>query len=68
MPTLIKRIIKEAALPPTEEEMLYKFNRHQLLELYVYITELKKTNEELIKKIQKMNQSSGGGDVRTSES
>jgi len=55
VPTLIRRIITEAALPKAEEDMLYKFNRHQLVELYVFISELKKNNEELIKKINDMN-------------
>lgn len=65
VPTLIKRIQKEASLPAAENDMLQKFNRHQLLELYVYITELKKNNEELINKIQEMN---GGADVGISKS
>lgn len=61
IPTLIKRISQEASLPEVEKGMLQKFNRHQLLELYVYISELKKTNEELIKKIQDMNDGGSQG-------
>jgi len=46
-PTIIKRIIQEASLPKKKEEGLHKLNRQQLLELYMYITELKKSNQEL---------------------
>jgi hypothetical protein len=68
IPTLTKRIVEEASLPKTEEDMLYKFNRHQLLELYVFITELKKTNEELITKIQEMNKGTDGDNNRSDRS
>lgn len=59
VPTLIKRIVEEASLPQVQEEMIHKFNRHQLLELYIYITELKKSNKELIDKINEMNKLNG---------
>jgi len=54
-PTLLRRIIEEARLGGIEKETVTKFNRHQLVELYMYITELKKTNKELSDKIQDMN-------------
>jgi hypothetical protein len=56
VPTLIRRISEEASLPEPEKTIIHKFNRHQLLELYVYISELKKSNKELILKINEMNQ------------
>lgn len=59
VPKLIKRIIEEASLPAAETEMLYKFTRQQLVELYIYLSELKKTNVELINKIQEMNNAEG---------
>lgn len=51
-PTIIKRIIQEASLPQKKSEDLHKLNRHQLLELYMYITEVKKTNKELKLKLE----------------
>jgi len=56
IPTLIKRISKEAHLPSVEESMIYKFSRSQLVELYVFISELKKTNSELINKVREISE------------
>jgi len=61
-PTIIKRIIEEASLPKKDAEALYKLNRQQLLELYMYITELKKTNKELHAKLDEL--SAQGNDVK----
>ncbi|NJR72713.1 MAG: toprim domain-containing protein [Scytonema sp. CRU_2_7] len=40
--TLLRKIIEEAKLPETEKNIITKFNRRQLVELYLYISELKK--------------------------
>ena len=55
-PTILKRIIQEASLPGNEAEKLQKLNRQQLVELYLYITELKRTNKDLHEKIELMTQ------------
>jgi hypothetical protein len=55
VPTLIKRIIQEASLPDNEKDILSKFNRNQLVELYVYLSELKRSNIELTDKINQLN-------------
>jgi hypothetical protein len=55
VPTLIKRITEEASLPDTEKGMVYKFSRQQLVELYMYLSELKRTNVELVDKIRQLN-------------
>lgn len=59
IPTLIRRITEMASLPQAETEKVLKFNREQLVELYVYLLELKASHRELLLKINSM---STGGD------
>jgi len=51
VPTLIKRIGEMCSLPVLEKEKVHKFNREQLVELYVYLTELKASHKEALAKI-----------------
>ncbi len=54
VPTLIHRIKEMASLPDTDNIKVQKFNREQLTELYVYISELKHGYKELSKKINEI--------------
>lgn len=51
VPTLIKRIKEMCNLPDLEKEKVHKFNREQLVELYVYLAELKASHKEALAKI-----------------
>jgi len=51
VPTLIKRIGEMCNLPDLEKEKVHKFNREQLVELYVYLAELKASHKEALAKI-----------------
>lgn len=54
VPTLIKRISEMCRLPAAENEKVHKFNRDQLVELYVYLSELKASHKELLDKINEI--------------
>lgn len=60
-PTILKRIIEECQLPNTTKDTLQRLSRDQLVNLYFYITELKRTNEEMSKKIQELHQQGNEG-------
>ena len=55
IPTLIHRIKEMASLPESESKKVHKFNRDQLMELYIYISELKHGHKELTAKINNMS-------------
>lgn len=42
VPTIMKRLIKECSLSEESNQNWYKLNRSQLLELLLYVEELKK--------------------------
>jgi len=55
VPSLIKRITEIAALPISEKNKVQKFTREQLVELYVYLSELKSSHKDLLTKINEMS-------------
>jgi hypothetical protein len=59
VPTLIKRIGEMCSLPKAEKETVHKFNREQLTELYVYISELRHSHKELSAKISEIGGNNG---------
>jgi len=71
-PAILKRIIEICDLPTDKKDSLQRMNRDQLVNLHIYITELKRTNEELSKKIDELHQPGNGdtsGEIkRSSES
>lgn len=60
-PTIIKRIIEECGLPNNEDVSIQRFSREQLMSLYFYVTEVKRTNKEYKNKIVELNQQGNEG-------
>jgi len=60
--TLVQRISDEASLKDPEKDTIRTFSRQQLLELFVFITELKRNNLELNNKIEQIQNQKGNVD------
>lgn len=55
VPTIITRIIKACSLPEgNEKDKLYKLDRHQLLELMLFVEESNKTISQLTQRIEEL--------------